>query len=90
MKYTEKAQQRLCHTHPADNLFRSRSPTNVDTVGTNGGFTQTQPPAASFTGSQGVAGLPSGTLLFHFLPPPPSHIHISAFFYKEELGSESV
>lgn len=64
---------------------------NVDTVGTNGGFTQTQPPAASFTGSQGVAGLPSGTPLFDFSPPPPSHIHISAFsFYKEELGSQSV
>ena len=49
---------------------------NVDTVGTNGGFTQTQPPAASFTGSQGVAGLPSGTPLFHFSPVTYTHLRL--------------
>lgn len=72
MKYTEKAQRGLCHACPEDNSSGSRSPTRANAVGTNGGFTQTEPPAALAQLGHRRSGSGQAAQLDGALPPPPS------------------
>lgn len=86
MKYTEKAQRRLCHAGSEDNSSRNGGARHVQTLGGQiGGFTQTQPLAAA--AQPGHHWLPSLLLLSPLPHSPTDQICTSPFllFQRTEL-----